>query len=65
MAPSPGFDFSASAPDGFEARDPKAPPPSAQPAGTVHKVTFDIIEKQIEIAPGCAGLCITLRLARP
>ncbi len=58
-APSPGFDFSASAPDGFQARDPNAPKPSAQPAGTVHKVTFDIIEKQIEIAPGVSQLMWT------
>ncbi len=40
------FDFGAGAPDGFEARDPNAPKPSTQPAGTVHKVTFDIVEKQ-------------------
>ncbi len=55
-APSPGFDFGASAPDGFKARDPNAPKPSAQPAGTVHKVTFDMVEKQIEIAPGVSQL---------
>ncbi len=56
---APGFDFGAGAPDGFQARDPNAPKPSTQPAGTVHKVTFDIVEKQIEIAPGVSQLMWT------
>ena len=46
-------------PDGFQARDPNAPKPSTQPAGTVHKVTFDIVEKQVEIAPGVSQLMWT------
>ncbi len=58
-APAPGFDFGAGAPDGFQARDPNAPKPSPLPAGTVHKVTFDIIEKQVEIAPGVSQLMWT------
>jgi nitrite reductase (NO-forming) len=56
---APGFDFGAGAPDDFQARDPNAPKPSTQPAGTVHKVTFDIVEKQIEIAPGVSQLMWT------
>ncbi len=58
-AAAPRFDFGAGAPDGFQARDPNAPKPSTHPAGTVHKVTFDIVEKQIEIAPGVSQLMWT------
>jgi nitrite reductase (NO-forming) len=56
-AAAPAIDPSASPPDGFEARDPKAPPRT--PAGTVHKVTLDIEEKTIEIAPGVKQLMWT------
>jgi nitrite reductase (NO-forming) len=55
----PSIDTSASPPDSFQARDPKAPSPSTQPAGTVHKVTLDIVEKQVEIAPGVTQLMWT------
>ncbi len=58
-ATAPGFDFGTGAPDGFQARDPNAPEPSSQPAGAVHKETFDIVEKQIEIAPGVSQLMWT------
>ncbi len=58
-AASPGFDFGAGAPDTFKAHDPNAPKPSTQPAGTVHKVTFDIVDKQVEIAPGVSQLMWT------
>jgi nitrite reductase (NO-forming) len=58
-AAAPGFDFGAGAPDGFQARNPNAPKPSTQPAGTVHKVTFDIVEKEVEIAPGVSQLMWT------
>jgi nitrite reductase (NO-forming) len=55
----PALDYSASPPDAFQARDPNAPAPSAQPAGTVHSVTLDMEEKQIEIAPGVSQLMWT------
>jgi nitrite reductase (NO-forming) len=58
-AAAPGFDFGADPPDAFQARDPQAPASSAQPAGTVHKVTFDMIEKQVAIAPGVSQLMWT------
>jgi nitrite reductase (NO-forming) len=58
-AAAPAFNFGDSAPDGFKARDPNAPKPSAQPAGTVHKARFEIVEKQIEIAPGVSQLMWT------
>ena len=58
-AAGPGFDFGAGPPDAFKARDPNAPKPSAGAAPTVHKVTFDIEEKQIEIAPGVSQLMWT------
>lgn len=58
-ASAPGFDFGSSPPDGFRARDPNAPAPSALPAGSVHKVTWDIEEKQIAIAPGVTQLMWT------
>ena len=51
-APTPAgqkIDFNADAPGGFAARDPKAPEPLP---GTVHKLTLDVIEKELEIAPG-------------
>jgi nitrite reductase (NO-forming) len=56
---APAFNFGDSPPDGFTARDPNAPKPSAQPAGILHKATFDILEKQVEIAPGVSQLMWT------
>jgi nitrite reductase (NO-forming) len=58
-APTPGIDVSASPADNFHARDPQAPPSSTQPGGSVHKVTLDIVEKQVEIAPGVTQLMWT------
>src|SRR6185295_13850441 len=55
----PGFDFGAGPPDAFKARDPNAPKGSTGAAPTVHEVTFDIEEKQIEIAPGVSQLMWT------
>ncbi|HET9729399.1 MAG TPA: multicopper oxidase domain-containing protein [Acidimicrobiia bacterium] len=46
---APKIDFSATSPDAFEARDPKAPVPSTV---TEHKLTLDVIEKDITVAPG-------------
>jgi nitrite reductase (NO-forming) len=43
------IDFAANTPDGFQARDPKAPAPLP---GTVHNITMHIEEKVLEIAPG-------------
>ena len=59
VAAAPGFDFGASPPDSFKARDPQAPAPSAQPAGTVHKLTLEMVEKQVAIAPGVSQLMWT------
>jgi len=36
----------------WKARDPQAPPSPSTPAGTVHRVTLDMTEQDIEIAPG-------------
>ena len=58
-AAAPAFSFGDSAPDTFKARDPNAPKPSTLPAGTLHKATFDIVEKQVEIAPGVSQLMWT------
>jgi nitrite reductase (NO-forming) len=55
----PGFDFGSDPPDAFNARDPQAPTPSTQPAGTLHKLTLEMVEKQIEIAPGVSQLMWT------
>jgi len=54
-----GFDRGGGPSDAFKARDPAAPKPSAQTAPETHKVTFDIEEKQIEIAPGVSQLMWT------
>jgi len=43
------IDFSAAAPDDFKARDPKAPAPLP---GTVHDITLETRETELEIAPG-------------
>jgi nitrite reductase (NO-forming) len=58
-AAAPGIDPSASPSDSFKARDPLAPPPSTFGAATVHKVTLEIEEKQVEIAPGVTQLMWT------
>ncbi len=58
-ASTSAFEFGTDPPKAFRARDPNAPPPSTQPAGTVHKVTFEIIEKKVEIAPGVSQLMWT------
>jgi nitrite reductase (NO-forming) len=55
----PGFTFGGDPPEAFKARDPNAPKASTATAPTVHKVTFDIEEKQIEIAPGVSQLMWT------
>ena len=57
-AAGPGIEFGGSAPDSFQARDPNAPVDSA-PAGTVHKVTLTVEEKNVEIAPGVSQLMWT------
>ncbi len=56
---SRGFDFGAGPPDSFQARNPNAPKPSEPSAPVVHKVTFDIEEKQVEVAPGVSQLMWT------
>lgn len=56
VSATPAFDFGADPPDSFVGRDPMAP---VVPSGTVHKVTFDIIEKQVQIAPGVTQLMWT------
>jgi nitrite reductase (NO-forming) len=48
-APGQTIDFTADAPAGFKARDPKAP---ATPTGTVHDITIHMKELKLEIAPG-------------
>jgi nitrite reductase (NO-forming) len=58
-AAAPGFDFGAEPPEAFQARNPQPPAPSTLPAGTVHKLTFEMVEKQIEIAPGVSQLMWT------
>jgi len=57
--PSPGFDFADQPSDAFKARDASAPKPTERTAPEVHKVTFDIVEKRIEIAPGVSQLMWT------
>jgi nitrite reductase (NO-forming) len=51
-----GFDRGGGPPDAFKARDPRAPVQIVRTAPKTHKVTFDIEEKQIEIAPGVSQL---------
>jgi len=58
-AESPGFDFAAQPSDGFKARDARASEPTTHASPEVHKVTFDIVEKRIEIAPGVSQLMWT------
>jgi nitrite reductase (NO-forming) len=56
-APEPAaFKFADTMSEGSEPRDPVAPP---APAGTVHRVTWNMIEKPIEIAPGVSQLMWT------
>src|SRR5690242_16249826 len=56
-----GFDFAAQSPNAFNARDASAPAPepTTQASPVVHKVTFDIVEKRIAIAPGVSQLMWT------
>jgi nitrite reductase (NO-forming) len=56
---SPGFDFAAHPADGFKARDATAPKPTTGTAPEVHRAKFDIVEKQVEIAPGVSQLMWT------
>jgi nitrite reductase (NO-forming) len=55
-AAEPAFDFAETAPEGWEPRDATAPPPSTEPAGTVHSVTIEATEESLEIAPGVTQL---------
>jgi FtsP/CotA-like multicopper oxidase with cupredoxin domain len=55
----PGIPIGAPTPADYQARDPRAPAPSAQAAGAVHRITMAIVEKQIEIAPGISQLMWT------
>jgi nitrite reductase (NO-forming) len=48
-APGQTIDFTADAPAGFKARDPKAP---ATPTATVHDITIHMKELKLEVAPG-------------
>jgi len=50
----PGEEIDVSGDPGsrFEARDPDAPPVPGTPAGTVHQVTLEMTEEDLEIAPG-------------
>jgi nitrite reductase (NO-forming) len=57
-AAPPGIQMGNTPADGFVARDASTKP-SPQPAGTVHKETFTIEEKQLEIAPGVTQLMWT------
>src|SRR5262245_66597580 len=45
---APAIDASASPPDGFRARDPKAPPPGTARPGTVTTVTLHDKENKVE-----------------
>jgi nitrite reductase (NO-forming) len=56
---TPPLPITDTPPAGFKARDPKAPAPSTQPAGTVHKITMTMEEKNMEIAPGVSQMMWT------
>jgi nitrite reductase (NO-forming) len=59
-APSPSaFKFADKPADGWEPRDPTAPPASTEPAATVHPVTLEATEQPVEIAPGVTQLMWT------
>jgi nitrite reductase (NO-forming) len=58
-AATPPLPITDTPPAGFKARDPRAPAPSTQPAGTVHKITMTMEEKNIEIAPGVSQMMWT------
>jgi nitrite reductase (NO-forming) len=51
--------FADTMPEGLEARDPKAPAASSEPAGTVHKLAIAATEEQLEVAPGVTQLMWT------
>jgi nitrite reductase (NO-forming) len=53
------FDFNATAPEGFEVRDPNAPPSTPAPGGTVHELEMHATEVEMEIAPGVTQLMWT------
>jgi nitrite reductase (NO-forming) len=55
---APAIPMGQPAPDGFRARDPKAPS-DTEPAGTLHKVTLTVREAPVEIAPGVTQLMWT------
>jgi len=57
-AASPGIPMGNTPADSFVARDARTTP-SPQPAGAVHKETFTIEEKQMEIAPGVTQMMWT------
>jgi nitrite reductase (NO-forming) len=50
--PGEEIDVSGDPGNRFVARDPDAPPVPATPTGTVHQVTLEMTEEDIEIAPG-------------
>jgi nitrite reductase (NO-forming) len=56
---TPPLPITDTPPAGFKARDPRAPAASTQPAGTVHKITMTMEEKNIEIAPGVSQMMWT------
>jgi nitrite reductase (NO-forming) len=55
-ASAPAIPFGTPASDSFQARNPNAP---AVAPGTVHKITLNIEEKNVEIAPGVSQLMWT------
>jgi len=55
-ATGPQLDFGAEPPSGFEARDPKAPAPAS---GTVHRLTLEATEQELEISPGVSQIMWT------
>jgi nitrite reductase (NO-forming) len=57
-AAAPGIPLGVTPPDGFRARDPRAPS-DVQPAGVVHKMTLTVEEKELPIAPGVSQLMWT------
>jgi nitrite reductase (NO-forming) len=53
---APKIDFALAAPDAFVARDPAAPVP---PGVKEHRLDLDVIEKEVEVAPGVTQLMWT------
>jgi nitrite reductase (NO-forming) len=54
------IDFAAAAPEGFTARDPNAPPPLP---GTVHELTLEASESNLDVAPGVSQQMWSFNLA--